>query len=72
MILPLDKLLSFKENKYVLTRACMAAVDKKDKIHDFPENLPAWKTVPVILRLVLDDKVHIDNSAPEVKEDPEA
>jgi hypothetical protein len=72
MILPLDKLLSLKENKYVFTKACMAAVDKKDKIHDFPENLPAWKTVPVILRLVLDDKVHIDNTVVEVKDDSEA
>ena len=62
MSLPLDKLLSFKGNKYVLTKASMMAVDKKDKIDNFPENLPAWKTVPVILKLIFDEKIKISEN----------
>jgi hypothetical protein len=37
----------------------MMAVDKKDKIDNFPENLPAWKTVPVILKLIFDEKIKV-------------
>ena len=59
MIIPLEKLLSYKENKYVFSRSAMMAVDKKDKIEDFPENLPAWKTVPAVLKLLLDDKIKV-------------
>ena len=68
MILPIDKLLAYKGNKYILSRASMQAVDKKDKIENFPENLPAWKTVPVILKLMLEGKLKIKEPSEEIKE----
>lgn len=65
MILPLDKLLSYSGNKYVLTKAAMMAVDKKDKIDNFPENIPAWKTVPAVMKLMFDGSIKINEKLVE-------
>jgi|GEM_PF-213711 len=55
MIIPLDKLLLYNKNRYVLTRAAMETVDRIGNLDDYPED--GWKIVPNILKLVLDDKI---------------
>ena len=60
MIIPMDKLLIYKENRYILARAAMNAVDKIGNIKDYPEGQIKWKVVPNILKLILDEKLHID------------
>ncbi len=57
MIIPLDKLLTYRENKYVFTRAAINSVDRIGNMSVYPENEESWKVVPNILRLVLDDKI---------------
>jgi hypothetical protein len=58
VIIPLDKLLTYENNKYVFSRACMEAVEKIGNIRQFPEDSNKWKVVPNILKLVLNDNLH--------------
>lgn len=60
MIIPLDKLLKYNENKYIFTKSVMRAVDKINNIKDFPEEHLNWKVVPHILKLALDEELKID------------
>ncbi len=60
MIIPLDKLQVYNENKYIFTRAAMCAVDKVTNIDDYPESDYNWKIVPNILKLTLEEKVKIE------------
>ena len=57
MIIPLDKLLIYSNNKYVFTKAVMKAVDKVANIRDYPETDFNWKVVPNVLKLSLEEKV---------------
>lgn len=66
MIIPLDKLLKYNENKYIFTKAVMRAVDKIDNIKDFPEENFNWKVVPHILKLALDEDLKIDFVDPNI------
>jgi hypothetical protein len=61
VIIPFEKLLSVKENKYVFTKALMRAVDKIGNIKDYPEEHVNWKVVPIIIKLVMDGKVKYNN-----------
>ncbi len=60
MIIPLDKLLTYSENKYVFTRASMLAVDKIGNIPMYPDNEESWKVVPNILKLTLNGDIKFD------------
>ncbi len=57
MIIPLDKLMAYDENRYKLTCASMKAVDKLGNIDDYPEDDKNWKIVSNILNMVLDGKI---------------
>ncbi len=59
MIIPLDKLQVYSENKYIFTRAAMSAVDKVANLEDYPESNHSWKIVPNILKLTLEEQVKI-------------
>ncbi len=66
MIIPFDKLLSVKENKYIFTKALMRAVDKIGNIKEYPEENINWKVVPNIIKLVMEGKLKY-----EVAKNPE-
>ncbi len=68
MIIPLDKLLKYNENKYIFTKAVMRAVDKVNNIKDFPEENLNWKVVPNILKLALDEDLKVDFVDPNLEE----
>lgn len=57
MIIPLDKLMMFAENKYIFTKAAMRSVEKIGNIRQYPEDEDKWKVVPNILKLMLDETV---------------
>ncbi|MDY6934230.1 MAG: hypothetical protein SVZ03_08415 [Spirochaetota bacterium] len=57
MILPLDKLVAFQGNRYILCRAAMNAVGKKGNIQGYPEEDGTTKVVSHILNLILSDRV---------------
>ncbi len=57
MIIPFEKLLSVKDNKYVFTKALMRAVDKIGNIKEYPEENINWKVVPNIIKLVMEGKL---------------
>jgi len=57
VIIPLNRLISFNENRYVFTRAAMVAVDKLDYLINDIQSEEKWKTVPNILNLFLNEKV---------------
>jgi len=57
MIIPLDKLLTVEENKYIFTRALMETIDRVGNIDNYSEDDTSWKIVPNILKLVLEDEV---------------
>ncbi len=57
MIIPLDKLISFKGNRYIFTKASMAMVDKLANIPEYPDGEDKWKVVPHILNIALNGKV---------------
>lgn len=67
MIIPLDKLLTYRENKYVFARAAMDAVDRIGNMDVYPENEESWKVVPNILSLILETRVKF-----QLEESPEA
>lgn len=54
----LDKLLSFKENKYVLSKAAMFAVDKVVNIKNYAADEKEGKTVLNVLEMVLDKRIN--------------
>lgn len=55
----LDKLLNFKGNKYVLSKAAMYAMDKVVNMKGYVEERKD-KPVPQVLELVLDKKIKYD------------
>ncbi len=57
MIIPLDKLISYKGNRYIFTKASMVMVDKLDNIPEYPDGEDKWKVVPHILNIALNEKV---------------
>jgi hypothetical protein len=58
MIIPLDKLIAYKGNRYVFTRAAMNVVDKLGNVKEYPEEDTNWKVVPNILDLMFDGKIN--------------
>ena len=58
MIIPLDKLLFYNDNKYIFTKAAMRAVDKVSNIRNYPEKDTNWKVVPNVLKLILNEDVN--------------
>lgn len=58
MIIPLDKLLFYNNNKYIFTKAAMKAVDKVSNIRNYPEKDTNWKVVPNVLKLILNEDVN--------------
>jgi hypothetical protein len=65
MIIPLDKLMMYAQNKYVFTKASMKAVDRISNIKDFPEENLNWKVVPHILKVMLNGEVKFEYTAVE-------
>ena len=63
----LDKLLNFKGNKYILSKATMYALDKVVNMKGYVEEKKD-KTATKILELVLDKKINYD-LVKEIKED---
>jgi hypothetical protein len=57
MIIPLNKLIAYKGNRYVFTRAAMNVVDKLGNVKEYPEEDTNWKVVPNILDLMFDGKI---------------
>jgi len=58
MIIPLDRLLFYNDNKYIFTKAAMRAVDKVSNIRNYPEKDTNWKVVPNVLKLILNEDVN--------------
>ena len=58
MIIPLDRLLFYNNNKYIFTKAAMRAVDKVSNIRNYPEKDTNWKVVPNVLKLILNEDVN--------------
>jgi len=57
MIIPLDKLISYDQNRYILTRASMETVDRIESLTGELVEGEEWKIVPNVLRIVLGEKV---------------
>jgi len=57
MIIPLDKLLQYRKNRYIFTRANMLAVDRIANMDYYPEKNLSWKTVPNVLKITLEEQV---------------
>lgn len=57
MIINLDKLINLKGNKYLMTRATNLAIDRLGNIKGYPDDERAWKVVPCVLNLMLDNSV---------------
>ena len=57
MIIPLEKLMVYKENKYYFTKAAMRAVDKVGNIRPYPEQDLNWKVVSNVLKLLVDGEI---------------
>lgn len=53
MIIPLDKLISYDDNRYIMTRVAMAAVDHIESLTNDLVDEEQWKIVPNVLRLVM-------------------
>lgn len=60
MIIPLDKLVSYDGNRYIMTRAAMVAVDRVEALTDMMVEGEEWKIVPNILRLTLEGKIKFE------------
>ncbi len=60
MIIPLDKLVSYNQNRYIMTRAAMSVVDRIEAVTDMMTEGEEWKIVPNVLRMVLDGKVKFE------------
>ena len=61
MIIPLEKLMVYNENKYYFTKAAMRAVDKAGNIKPYTEQDLNWKVVSNVLKLLVEGeiKMHI-------------
>ncbi|MGB4268501.1 MAG: hypothetical protein WBK20_04890 [Spirochaetota bacterium] len=57
MIIPLDKLIAFDNNRYIFSCAAMKVVDKLGNIEGYPESDKNWKVVPNILNLMLNNTI---------------
>ena len=68
MLVPLDKLLAYDQNKYILTKAAMLAVDKIPNMENYPEKIQSWQVVPNILKLVLNEDVKFETKKEEDQE----
>lgn len=60
MIIPLDKLVAYDGNRYMMTRAAMSVVDRIDALKDMMVEGEEWKIVPNVLKLMLEGKVKFD------------
>ena len=60
MIIPLDKLLKYDENRYIFTKSTMEAVEKIGNMKKFPDTETKWKVVPHILRLMLNEDIKFE------------
>ena len=68
MIIPLDKLLTYDDNRYILTKAMMKAVDRINNVKNYPEENINWKVVPNIIKLMIDDKIKFVYDPNEMQE----
>ena len=59
MILPLNKLIALKNNRYIFSRGAMKAIDKIANLPEYPKDTESWKIVPNVLKMVLDDRIFI-------------
>jgi DNA-directed RNA polymerase subunit K/omega len=60
MIIPLDKLISFDENRYVMTRVAMATVDRIESLTEDMVEGEQWKIVPNVLRLMMNGAIKFE------------
>ena len=68
MIIPLDKLISYNENKYVFTKAMMLTIEKIGNIPEYPEEDELkWKVVPNILKLHFDKKIQFSMDTSDIE-----
>jgi hypothetical protein len=68
MIIPLDKLISYNENKYEFTKAMMLTIEKIGNIQEYPEEDEIkWKVVPNILKLYFDGKLQFMMNTSDVE-----
>jgi len=58
LIIPLDKLLMYNDNKYIFSKGVMKAIEKIGNISEYPEDDKSWKVVPNILELALNETIH--------------
>ncbi|MBN1500424.1 MAG: hypothetical protein JW982_09715 [Spirochaetes bacterium] len=65
MIIPLDKLISISENKYIFTKAAMEVVNKVDYIDEIPDDLK-WKIVPNIMKVMIDGTLKYELQPPDI------
>ncbi|HPA73095.1 MAG: hypothetical protein KBA61_08990 [Spirochaetes bacterium] len=68
MIIPLDKLISFDDNRYIMTRVAMAAVDRIESLTNDLVEGEQWKIVPNVLRLVMGGVIKHDITPEEEEE----
>lgn len=66
-MIPLSKLISLTNNKYIFSRAAMMAVDRIGNLEGYPESKGSWKIVPSILKMMLDEDIQYNLNA-EVSE----
>ncbi len=60
MIISIDKLVSYDQNRYIMTRAAMTVVDNIEAVTDMMIEGEEWRIVPNVLRLILDGKVKFE------------
>lgn len=67
MIIPLDKLVTYNENKYIFTKSAMRVIDKIGNVSGYLEDDKSWKVVPNVLKLFLngDLKINFDDTNKE-------
>ena len=63
----LDKLLEYRENKYVFAKAAMNAIGKIGNMKEYPEEKTS-KVVSNILTMILNDKIKYQVEEEEEKE----
>ncbi len=65
MIIPLDKLLTHSENKYVFVRGAMETVERVANLKNYPEEALSWKVVQNVLKTVLNEEVKYKLESPD-------
>ena len=65
MIIPLDKLLTYSENKYVFVRGAMETVERVANLKNYPEEALSWKVVQNVLKTVLSEEVKYVLESPD-------